>query len=489
MTEPLDLDPAALLAAEESCVLETRREAVAAMDRLLGWCDVHSVDPQTQPGAVPVHYGGDKLVQVGGEGTPKVAELCFGEFAIAGRVGVIATTNKAADYLDLRHRLPNVHAAVRDLVMEVWVARKVAALSRRLDVVQVQVVDLAVAAAAEESASRILAIAEAKVIEADPATHRERIAAEAKKKGVWLPRKRPGQRVDDIDGEADVQGIRMRLSGAGALALEETIDQVAHALADTHVPADAEDVPTMDQFRAQAAELLADPYATTRLLDGPDEDDTASSEGEESAPDPEPAPSPEPSSAPSSVRRPRRKPATVVVHIDQRVLSGEVDGVARVDGIGALLREQVTELLRGRDVTVQPVVDLNVGRAVNGYEHPTACKQRTLYRTSRDVFPHSTRVGVAQLDHDHPIPYEANGPPGQTGDHNDAPLARRDHRAKTHLGYQVRQLGLGAYRWQTPHGLTRVVTGRGTTVAESIHITDTDLIGEIYDTRIAIEPA
>ncbi|GAA4823191.1 hypothetical protein GCM10025786_34040 [Nocardioides caeni] len=135
---------------------------------------------------------------------------------------------------------------------------------------------------------------------------------------------------------------------------------------------------------------------------------------------------------------------------------------------------------------MQPVIDLNVGRAVNGYEHPTTVKKRTELRTTRDVFPHSTRQGgLSRLDHDHPVPYvppDEGGPPGQTGDHNDAPVGRTDHRAKTHLGYQVKQLGLGAYRWETPHGLARIVTGQGTRRIQLLKTTDGTTIGELYDT-------
>lgn len=100
--------------------------------------------------------------------------------------------------------------------------------------------------------------------------------------------------------------------------------------------------------------------------------------------------------------------------------------------------------------------------------------------------PPLDRLGTGRLDHDHPTPYDTHGPPGQTGDHNDAPLARREHRAKTHLGYQVRQLGLGAYRWETPHGLARIVTGRGTTLIQPLRDTDGRTIGELYDSPVVL---
>ncbi|GAA1542905.1 hypothetical protein [Nocardioides humi] len=464
MTTLAELSPAALLAAEEAGVRERRLAEVESAERLLAWCDLHSVDPRSQPGTPPVEHGGDRLVAVGGEGTPDVAELCFAEFAIAAHAGVIATTNRAADLLDLRHRLPRLHDATRQLRLDLWVARKVASMSRRLTRAQATLVDIAVAAAADESPSRILTIAEAKVIEADVEAHRRRVEDDVARTGVWVRRKRTGARVDPLIPEADVQAVTMRLSTAGAEALDETLDHLAGLLADQRAPTGGDDS-TLDRLRARAAELLADPAAAARLLAGPDRaDDVATA-------------------------RPRRKAVTIVVHLHQDVLAGACDGVARVDGIGPLLMEQVSALARGRDVTVLPVVDLNHGSAVNGYEHPVACRLRTLLRTSRDVFPHSSRLGVHRLDHDHATPYvppDAGGPPGQTGDHNDAPLARREHRAKTHLGYRVRQLGLGAYRWETPHGLARVVTGSGTRPVELIRTSDGAAVGEIYGGRACL---
>lgn len=479
MSTPLsDLSSAALLAAEESGVRERRRADVEAMDRLLAWCDRHGEDPQAQPGAVR-GTGGDRLITIGGDGTPPVAELCFEEFAIAAHAGVVATAHRAADLLDLRHRLPTVYDAVRALRLELWVARKVASMSRALDRDRVAIVDLAVAAAADESPSRVIALAEAKVIEADIEAHRQRIAQDEAKKGVWLRRKRPGERAGGIAAEADVQGLGMRLSTAGAEELAEFIDLLAGALAEQHVPTHPDDVRTMDQFRAAAAEMLADPAAVLALLAGPPDEPEHPDELDQ----PDRPEQPEPPAADAAPKKPRRRPATINVFLSQDVLAGAADGVARVDGIGPLLLEQLAALLGHRDITVVPVVDLTIGRAVSGYEHPTSMKRRTLLRTRRDVFPHSTRRGTSLLDHDHPTPYDPTGPPGQTSDHNDAPLARRDHRAKTHLGFRVVQLGLGAYRWETPHGLARVVTGNGTTPVELIRDRTGTAMGEIYPTH------
>ncbi|MBM7519972.1 hypothetical protein [Nocardioides nitrophenolicus] len=453
MTTLGDLSAAELLAAEESGVRLKRQAEVDGLLRLLAWCDLHSVDPQGRP-------GGDRLVRLGGEGTPETSELCLAEFAVASHAGWIATSHRAAAALDLRHRLPRLWERVQRLDVEVWVARKIADLSRKLSRAAVEIVDISVAAARDLTPGKLIELAEARVIEADPAAHRERIAAEEARIGVFARRRRPGDAVVDIDGQAGVQPITLRLPTAGAVEFTTSVDEVARALADQHVPDAEDDVPTMDQFRAHAVELLADPYAAVRFLEGLRE--------------------PEAPPAPAPTRAPRK--ATLYVHLDAAVLAGFATGVARVEDLGPMLLEQVAALLRHRSVALRPVIDLNAGASVDAYEHPAACKERTHLRTGGDVFPHSTSR-TRRLDHDHVTPYDKDGPPGQTGDLNDAPLTRRHHRAKTHLPYRTRQLGLGAYRWETPHGLLRVVSRYGTTAVEPVRMGDGTLVGEVYAGR------
>ena len=520
-------DAAGLLAAEEAGVRERRRVEVEGMRRLLAWCDLHSVDPRSQPDAPRAGRGGDRLTRVGGEGTPDVSELCFAEFAIAGHTGAIATSNRAAAALDLRHRLPLLWQRVQALEVEAWVARKIADLSRRLTLDAVGLVDACVAAACDLPPGKLIELAEARIIEADPAAHRQRIAAEQARVGVFPHRRRPGHTVAVVDGEADVRGITLRLPTAGSVEFATTIDEIAHALAtaDHGEHADhgdhaehgehGEDVPTMDQLRARAAELLAHPHAAVAFLDGLHPDPHPDPHpGPHAGPQPEPQPEPqstdtseaseaevseaevsevesEPAPRTQHTGRTRRtrRTAVVYVHLSAAVLTGLTparDGVARVEGLGPMLLDQLTALLRHRHVELHPVIDLNHRAAVDAYEHPATVKERTWLRTGGDVFPHST-ARTRRVDHDHVTPYDPGGPPGQTGDHNDAPLTRRHHRTKTHLPYRTRQLGLGAYRWETPHGLVRVVTGYGTTTVQPIRDDTGTLIGEIYPARHDID--
>ena len=134
-------------------------------------------------------------------GRLRCRELCFAELAIARHAGAIATENEVAAILDLKYRMPRLWQAVLDLRIEGWVARKVAKDARRLSKDRVQLVDIAVAGAADESPGRLLAIAEAKIIEADPDLHRAKVEEDAKSTRVWLSKVRPGETIDPLSGE------------------------------------------------------------------------------------------------------------------------------------------------------------------------------------------------------------------------------------------------------------------------------------------------
>jgi len=457
------LDAGAILAAAEERTRARRAGDVQDLLHSLHWCDLHSVDPQAEPGGVPKSRGGNYLRRIGGEGTPEVADLCFAEFAIARGAGELSTSNVAADALDLKHRLPLFWAAVLDLRIDVWLARKIARMTRKLSKDRVALVDAAVSRAVHESPGRLLAIAEAKVIEADPDLHRAELEEDAQSTGVWLSRVRPGEIVDEATGEPATRRLSAKLPTGTAVRCEENIEDLGEAIFDHTEPDEDGKRPSRQECRLLAFEMLtSQPHQAAAFLDSLD-------------------PDPSVDAGPAPVK-PKRKPrpANVVVHLTDRVLCGE-PGVARVEGIGPVLLDKLSDLLDGRDLVVQPVIDLATVRSVNGYEHPTAVKQRTLLRTLGDVFPHSTSRGTARLDHDHPAPYDPQGPPAQTGDMSDAPLTRQHHRAKTHLGYRCDQIGLGAYRWITPHGLARLVTPTGTRKIEILRDPGLNPVGEIYD--------
>ncbi len=434
---PVDeLDALGVLRRAEAA-LETRRAAeVEDLQLALHWADLHAADPRTGPGGRRTWSGEDRLVDVGGDGTPRVQELCLPELATARRVHTLSTRAAMADALDLRHRLPRTWAVVLTGQCEVWVARRVAAMSRRLSEDRVGLVDAAVAPSlAGDSPSRVLEVAEAKVIEADLAGHRARLEAEARRRLVAV-------------GRTDANGSRSlfaRLEPGDATWVDAMVDRVADVLAARPDLTDHEEL-DKQALRALALGWLAHPAAVLDLLEHPE------------APGADDQPRPEP--------RRRTAEAVIYVHLHQAAVDG-ADAVARVEDLGPALLDQVVALLRHARVVVRPVVDLHAEGATSSYEFPESVRERVGLRSPTEAFPHATR-GSRRTDMDHPRPYDPGGPPGQTGDRNAAPLSRTHHRAKTHRGWRVDQVGLDRHVWRSPHGLCREVGPAGTAVLDDL---------------------
>jgi hypothetical protein len=322
------------------------------------------------------------------------------------------------------------------------------------------VVDTAVARIiAREAGGRVLAVAEAKIIEADPQAHQERVEAEQRRRFVGL-------------GRTDRHGLRhliARIEAGDAAWIDATVTRVADILTPLHPDAERDEVRAIAfGYLARPAELLA------LLLEHAD--DEQPTEAPDAAPEPSRATAfpadllDRLGTADLSALAPK---ATLHVHLHEAALTG-TDAVARVEGLGPMTLSQLTALLARTQVTVRPVVDLNHRVRTTAYEHPESLKDRTYLTTGGDYWPYATSTS-RQVDYDHPTPWDDSGPPGQTGTHNSGPLGRRHHRWKTHAGYRARQCGQGRYVWLTPHGLGYLVDHHGT------HRIDPDEAREIHD--------
>ncbi|WP_158648078.1 hypothetical protein [Nocardioides houyundeii] len=490
---PLDeLDAAGVLERAE-CALVARRSVEVEDLRLVAqWALLHGSDPRDDPGA----SGWDRLVDIGGEGTPRVRDLCLGELAVVRRVHGLSVRSAMADVLDLQWRLPRTWAVVLGLGCEPWLARRVASLSRRLGLVEVGVVDAAVAACiGGEAPARVLEVAEAAVIAADPAGHAARVEEQRRRRFVSLSR-------------TDEHGLRhlvARVEAGDAVYVEAMVARVAEILATQHAQtanhsadqaaaqtgtAGAAPRPSRDELRAEALGWLARPAELLQLLlehttpDQPDQPDqpTEPTDPQDPAEPTDPQDAADPQDGPvlsralafpadlltalRSIDPTRLRPAAVLyLHLTDHTLTHPETGVARVEGHGPVLATQLTGWLTHTHLTVKPVIDLAETITTTAYEHSPGLKERIrLLVGARDTFPYATG-GSRRLDHDHPTPYRHGAPPGhppQTGTHNSAPLSRRHHQWKTHAGFHSRQIAPATYAWTTPHGHHYLVGPHGT---------------------------
>ena len=211
-----------------------------------------------------------------------------------------------------------------------------------------------------------------------------------------------------------------RLDVTDAVALDATLNQLAKVLA-----ADG-DLDTLDQRRASALGILADPARAFQLLNGQD--------------------------------APSQQKATLIVHLSQEAISSDL-AMGRVEGEMALSRDTWVELLGNTRVTVRPVLDLNAITPVGSYEIPERIRDAVHWRSPVDMFPYGTQPSQrCDLDHTDPYDHSPTGPPGQTRVDNLAPLSRRPHRAKTARAWQLTQYEGGWLEWVSPAGY-RYATG------------------------------
>ena len=363
----------------------------------------------------------------------------------------------------------------------------------------------------------MLAIVEAKIIEADPAAHDAKVEAERRRRFVSLTRTDP----------TGLRHVIARVTAGDAAYVDAVLTRVADILATRPEHTDA----PRDLLRSLAFGWLARPAELLTLLLEHTDTDTPADEREpepeaepqpapDSEPDPKTEPEPDPESDPGAESDPEPEPeprlpralafpadlldalrrinpdrlrprAVLYVHLHEAALTpagapaggapagqpaGPAGAVARVEGLGPHSLTQLTELLGHTRVTLKPVIDLRDRVSVNRYEHPTRIKERIHLQHPADVFPHASRVSRG-LDLDHRAAYRPTGPPGQTGTPNGQPLGRTGHRAKTHLGYTCVPLASGGILWRSPHGLHRLVDEHGTTgldQSEADALTGTD---------------
>ena len=457
-----DASTAELLALVDAGVTGVRRLEARRAEHVLAWVEAHVLDPDDPAHASLLSSAGVGALRLGAAAV-LVEPCCDAELAVVLRVHPLAARSLMSDVVDLAQRLPRTWATLRAGDLELWVARKIATATRPLDDRGADEVDRALAPVlATLPTGRLLDLAVARTVEADPEAADARAAERRTRQGAWLTR-------PDGAGEHGLQTLIARGPAQAVRQTWATLDHLAHLLAEHGCPdplaAGTEEAPpTMEQLRGEALGLLANPLAALKLMVGA---------GEHDHPEVVAAAIRD---APPASTRPR---AVAYVHLSPSLLEGPTDGgieegaaapahlgvarsrVARAEDLGALTRAQLVDLLGHHHVTLRPVIDLADDVAADCYEVPARIAERVHLIRPADAFPH---VGgrSRRTDLDHAKPYRPHGPPGQTRVSNLAHLGRTAHRAKTHHpGWRLR-LDDGRAVWSTPHGYVLVSDGRGT---------------------------
>ncbi|MFC5261843.1 hypothetical protein ACFPJ1_06945 [Kribbella qitaiheensis] len=244
-----ELSAAETLTSAAQLHAQRNRTDVELLELALHFADLHP-DPATLPGHQSVP-GGERGVVYGGPGCPAVAEFAVAEFgAVIGR-----STGSAAAFfgqaLALRHRLPRIWAQVRSEHATAWKACTIATACLNLSEQAAAIVDAELADIVDTvTPHRIANIVRAALWRADPEAAQAAAEAKAKERGVW-----PG-RTD----EHGTTTLYVKAATGDIIRLNTTLAQVADALADLG------DTDPLDQRRAKAIGILADPDLARELL-------------------------------------------------------------------------------------------------------------------------------------------------------------------------------------------------------------------------------
>ena len=383
--------------------------------------------------------GAERLVQVGGDGTPEIAEFCLLELAARLHLTADAARILVGDALSVRHRLHRAWDALNTLAIDVWQARDLAALTAQLCLVDARWVDDHLASSyGSMSWKRIQGYIDGLKLQIDPTLARDERTIRLSRRTVELHESHLG--VTDLYAILDAVDARFR---------DARLTQLAGILA---TGGSTEELPIR---RATALGILASPARALQLLQAslldelPDDLDVdCPARGQRGH-----------TCGQVTVDPDQLLPVVdLVVHVTDDTLR-DGHGVARSDTLGPLLLDWLRPLLGHTRINLRPVLDCNNQVPTDAYECPDRMREAVQLRNPYEVFPWSTRRSTG-LDLDHTTAYTQGDsqPPGQTRPDNLGPLTRRAHRAKTHGGWQVTQPMPGIYLWRSPLGYRYLVT-------------------------------
>ncbi|ANH40226.1 hypothetical protein I601_3827 [Nocardioides dokdonensis FR1436] len=450
------------------------RAEVDLYEATVAWAVMHSTYDDRQAAVLP---GTDMMIELAGLGAPKVSEFAIIEYGTALGMSSDAAVRYIAHVVEIRYRLPRLHAQVVSGRVPVWRASRVAEATLGLPPEGAAFVDqhLAPVAATLSYAGIDRLVEEARArFDPEEAEERRLIAAETRNLAIHLASATAGGQ--QVDGTVDITG-NLALAGSDQ-PLDVRRSQAVGVLARAQTTLDL----TSDESdRVPARQVVLNVHLTDQALRGVDPTTTGAGihlariektrslttidqvaewlrttgtqvawrtitdqpSSQRGGIDAEAFEHPFRTQPPPT--GPRRQPAPIT--------SKDIRWFADHPGLQAFQRRPV---------------DLTTTETVDGYEIPERLAEQTRQRHPRCTFPHCTRrarrrkPGETHLDVDHINAYDPTGPPGQTNTHNLATLCRRHHRAKTHTAWTYRPTPTG-FLWTSPQGYQYLVEPLTTT--------------------------
>ena len=425
-----DLDTSGVLEAAAEAELAERRAALMKLRLAYQWAIMH---PATNETGVATHGGPalDVLTRdesLGGDGTPAVAAFTPEAFALRLGISPSAGAQLIADALDLRHRLPLLWKRVATLEVPAWQARRVAQQTHRLPRLGARWVDERLAARTDGAigpviTDRLVALAIAKY---DPEEHEQREANATAASDVTISHPDPTcySGTSDLAATGDTLILQWFYDLVCAIAHQLWLDG---------------DTDPLGVRRVKAIAVITALATGQAALDLQSVLGTAATK------------------ASGKVK--------VYVRVDAEDLDVDAHGgsayaTGGVERLGAATMAKLREWVGHHQVEILPVLNMTRRDAVDQHDPPPWMQELVRLRDGHCVFPRCT-VDARRCDLDHEIPYDPDGPPGQTHPDGLACLCRRHHRAKTARVWRYSRTPEGHYLWHGPHGATYLVTATG----------------------------
>src|SRR3954453_10375337 len=441
------LDTAAVLASARRARVAANAAEAQVLADAVAWSHLHQVTDPDQASTVLVEHGHDTGIPIAGDGAPLVSEFAVADFATALGLSAGAGRNLVGQALELAHRLPKLWARVQAGSLAPWRARRVAEQTLCLSMEAAEYVDQMPAPFAHRTGpaqtQRLVQEAIARFMPTYAAQQRDRANE---------------QRYFTIDHDqvsfAGTSRVHGELDLADALDLEDAV----RAGAEQRKALGSEE--SLDVRRSLAVGILARGQEAFELgvVSTDRSQARCSTTGEMDVV----------SRLAGARTSTTGRDVVLYVHLSEDALrTGDADAAVWVENGGGQLvtASQVAQWCGRPDtsrVVVKPVIDLHQPLTSTGYQPSSLVAEHVRLRDRTCVFPWCQRP-ARSCDLDHVVPYDADGPPGQTSTSNLACLCRLHHRMKTHRGWTYTMLEPGVFLWRSPHGLTWLRDRAGTT--------------------------